>query len=103
MKIRFVLSPFLFVFLLQGTGQFHIVMETLDTEEATYIWHIERDITLLKNTLKEIDLSINVIRNDGQQVFLESQPQNFTRILHDYTDERKGFVIWKDLLEETLS
>lgn len=77
-------------------------METLDTEEATYIWHIERNITLLKNTLKKIDHSINVIRNDGRQVFLESQPQIFTRILHDYTDERKGFVIWKDLLEEVL-
>jgi superfamily II DNA or RNA helicase len=102
LKIRFVLSPFSFVFLLQGTEQFHIVMETLDTEEATYIWLIERNITLLKNTLKEIDHSINVIRNDGRQVFLESQPQNFTRILHDYTDERKGFVIWKDLLEEVL-
>lgn len=34
--------------------------------------------------------------------FLENQPQNFTRILHDYSDERKGFVIWKDLLEEVL-
>jgi superfamily II DNA or RNA helicase len=102
LKIRFVLSPFSFVFLLQGTEQFHIVMETLDTEEATYIWHIERNITLLKNTLKEIDHSINIIRNDGRQIFLESQPQNFTRILHDYTDERKGFIIWKDLLEETL-
>jgi len=102
LKIRFVLSPFSFVFLLQGTEQFHIIMETLDTEEATYIWHIEGDITLLENMLKEIDLSINVIRNNGRQVFLESQPQNFTRILHDYTDERKGFVIWKDLLEETL-
>jgi superfamily II DNA or RNA helicase len=102
MKLRFVINPFSFVFLLQGTDQFHIVMETLDTEEATYIWHIDKDMTLLKNKLKEIDLSINVIRNDGRQVFLESQPQNFTRILHDYTDERKGFVIWKDLLEETL-
>jgi hypothetical protein len=102
LKIRFVLSPFSFVFLLQGMEQYHIVTETLDTEEATYIWHIERDITLLKNKLKEINLSINVIRNDGRQVFLEGQPQNFTRILHDYTDERKGFVIWKDLLEETM-
>jgi hypothetical protein len=102
LKIRFVLSPFSFILLLQGTEQFHIVMETLYTEEASYIWHIERDVTLLRNMLKEIDRSINVIRNDGRQVFLESQPQNFTRILHDYADERKGFVIWKDLLEETL-
>lgn len=103
LKIRFVLSPFSFVFLLSGAEQFHIVMETLDTEEATYIWHIDKDITLLKYKLKEIDLSINVIRNEGRQIFLESQPQNFTRILHDYIDERKGFVIWKDLLEEVLS
>jgi len=27
---------------------------------------------------------------------------NFTRILHNYTDERKVFIIWKDLLEEVL-
>jgi len=102
LKIRFVLSPFSFVFLLSGAEQFHIVMETLDTEEATYIWHIHKDITLLRNKLKEIDLDINIIRNDGRQAFLESQPQNFTRIVHDYSDERKGFVIWKDLLEEIL-
>lgn len=102
LKIRFVLSPFSFVFLLSGAEQFHIVMETLDTEEATYIWHIHKDITLLRNKLKEIDLDINIIRNDGRQAFLESQPQNFTRIVHDYSDERKGFIIWKDLLEEIL-
>jgi superfamily II DNA or RNA helicase len=102
LKLRFVISPFSFVFLLPGTEQFHIVMETLDTEEATYIWHIDKDIALLRNKLKEIDLNINVIRNEGRQAFLEGQPLNFTRILHDYTDERKGFVLWKDLLEEVL-
>jgi len=102
LKVRFVLSPFSFVFLLPGKEQFHIVMETLDTEEASYIWHIDKDLISLQNKLKEIDLSINIIRNEGRQVFLESQPINFTRILHDYSDERKGFVIWKDLLEETL-
>ena len=102
LKLRFVLSPFSFVFLLPGTEQFHIVMETLDTEEASYIWLIEKDLNALRNKLIEIDLSINIIRNEGRQVFLESQPQNFTRILHDYSDERKGFIIWKDLLEEIL-
>ncbi len=44
-----------------------------------------------------------MIRNNGRQAFLESQPQNFTRILHDYSDERKGFIIWKDFLEEILT
>ena len=92
-KIRFVLSPFSFVFLLPGTEQFHIVMETLDTEEATYVWHFEKDIALLQNKLKEFDHSLNEIRNEGRQVFLERQPLNFTRILHDYSDHRKGFII----------
>jgi hypothetical protein len=31
-----------FVFLLIGEYQYHIVMETLDTEEATYIWHVPK-------------------------------------------------------------
>ena len=102
LKLRFVLSSFSFVFLLPGKEQFYIVMETLDTQEASYIWHIDKDIIALQNKLKEIDLSINIIRNEGRQTFLERQPQDFTRILFDYSDERKGFVIWKDLLEETL-
>jgi len=87
---------------LPGTEQFHIIMETLDTEEATYIWHLDKDIAVLKNKLSEIDLNINMLRNNGRQTFSESQPQNFTRILHDYSDERKGFIIWKDFLEEIL-
>ena len=37
LKVRFVLLPFSFVFLLSGQEQYHIVWETLDTEEATYI------------------------------------------------------------------
>ena len=102
LKLRFVLSPFSFVFLLSGNQQFHLILETLDTEEATYIWHIEKDIETLKNKLQEIDSQIETIRNKGRQFFLEQGPTNFSRILHDYSDERKGFVIWKDQLEERL-
>ena len=77
-------------------------METLDTEEATYVWHINKEISDLKNKLTDIDAHLNLIRNNGRQAFLESQPQNFTRILHDYSDYREGYIIWKDLLEEIL-
>jgi hypothetical protein len=101
-KIRFVLSPFAFVFLLTGNEQYHIVMETLDTEEATYIWHLPNNINALKQGIMEIDRQLNQIRNEGRQVFLETNPINFSRILHDYSDERKGFVLWKDSLEERL-
>lgn len=103
LKIRFVLSPFSFVFLLTGKEQFHIVLETLDTEEATYLWHFPKDKPTLKTKLKEIDEQLSIIRNKGRQVFLEKQPTNFSRILHDYTDDKKGFIIWKDLLEEQIA
>jgi superfamily II DNA or RNA helicase len=102
LKIRFVLSPFSFVFLVVGTEQYHIVMETLDTEEATYLWHFEKLISLLPSKLREIDAHLNIIRNQGRQTFLETKPENFSRILHDYSNEQKGFIIWKDVLEERL-
>ena len=102
LKIRFVLSPFSFVFLLSGENQYHIVLETLDTDEATYLWHIEKNKMQLKSQLNTIDQQLTMIRNQGRQSFLESKPENFSRILHDYTDSKKGFVIWKDLLEESI-
>ena len=83
--------------------QFHIVLETLDTEEATYLWHLHKDKPTLKIKLKEIDEQLSIIRNKGRQVFLTCQPKNFSRILHDYSDEKKGFIIWKDLLEEQIT
>jgi len=102
LKIRFVLNPFSFVFLLSGEEQYHLVLETLDTKEATYIWHVEKDKQELRNQLKRIDQQLSLIRNEGRQAFLESQPMNFSRILHDYKDEQKGLVLWKDLLQERL-
>jgi len=102
LKLRFVLSPFSFVFLLSGKQQYHIVWETLDSEEATYVWHVDKNLNALKHQLKLIDADIGKIRTDGRQQYLESNAARFSRIIHDYTDERKGFVIWKDLLEEKL-
>jgi len=103
LKIRFVLSPFAFVFLLNGDEQYHIVMETLDTEEATYIWHLPKNSNTLKQYLWEINKELTKIRNEGRQAFLETNPINFTRILHDYSDERRGFVLWKGALEQRLT
>ena len=97
-----MLSPFSFVFLLERMEQFHIILETLDTEEATYLWHFDKNAHSLQPRLKEIDRQLDIIRNKGRQVFLASPPPNFSRILHDYTNEQKGFIIWKDMLEERL-
>jgi hypothetical protein len=102
LKLRFVLNPFSFVFLLSGTEQFHIVLETLVTEEATYIWHVEKNSNTLLHILRTIDQDLNLIRTKGRQAFLANHPDNFSRILHDYSDERKGSVVWKDMVEERL-
>lgn len=102
LKLRFVLNPFSFIFLLSGKEQYHVILETLDTEEATYIWHIEKNRKLLEQKLQTIDEHLNIIRNKGRQHFLKKQPENFSRIIHDYSDERKGFIVWKDQVEERL-
>lgn len=100
MKIRFVLNPFSFVFLLSGEQNYFLVLETLDTEEATYIWHIPKNKSSLIEEVKQIDNQLNTIREKGRQTFLESSPDNFTRIIHDYSDNKKGFIIWKSAIEE---
>ena len=102
LKIRFVLSPFSFVFLITGKHQYHLVLETLYTEEATYIWHISKSKSVLREKLSSVDSDLQLIRNKGRQAFLEQKPENFSRIIHDYSDHRKGFIIWKDALEERL-
>jgi hypothetical protein len=68
-KIRFVLSPFSFVFLLEGEEQYHTILETLDTEEATYIWHIEKNY--FHSQLIQVNNDLNIIRNQGRQNSLE--------------------------------
>lgn len=99
LKLRFVLSPFSFVFLLAGEEQYHLVLETLDTEEATYIWHLLKDKHLLRASIKEIDQALSIIQKLGRKYFLSTNPANFSRVLHDYTEAKKGFIIWKDNLE----
>lgn len=103
MKIRFVLSPFAFVFLFSGNRQYHIILETLDTEEATYIWHTDKNKTVLQDAVAMIDKDLQIIREKGRQVFLDNHtPERFCRILHDYSDLDRGFILWKAFLEEVI-
>jgi len=102
MKIRFVLNPFSFVFLLAGENSYFIVLETLDTEEATYLWYTPKNRVSLIEEIKQIDNQLSIIREKGRQIFLEKSPENFSRIIHDYSDKIKGFIIWKSALEEII-
>ncbi|MES2329308.1 MAG: DEAD/DEAH box helicase family protein [Bacteroidota bacterium] len=103
LKVRFVLQPFSFLFLIAGEKKFYIVWETLDSEEATYVWHMNKNREALRIALDEIEITLSNIRQAGRQNFLEKENNNFSRVLHDYSDAKKGFVIWKGLLEERLA
>lgn len=102
MKLRFVIKPFSFIFLIEGERNYHIVWETLDTQEATYIWHEDKDIKKLKQTLNKIDSIINIIKVQGKTAYLNTTEDTFRRIYHDYSELIDGFVKWKGELESVL-
>jgi hypothetical protein len=74
----------------------------LDSEEATYIWHTQKTREALRTAIAEIEIIMNKINRTGRQNFLEKEPNNFSRIVHDYSDAKKGFITWKGVLEERM-
>ena len=104
MKLRYVLKPFSFIFLIEGDRNYHIIWETLDTKEATYIWHIIKDKNILKMTLRKIEDIINTIKVQGKTAYINSPEEPFKRIYHDYTSEKiNDFIKWKGELESILT
>ncbi len=103
LKLRFILQPFSFIFLLAGEKKYHLVWETLDSEEATYLWYIDKSKDALKTAIKEIEVSLNEMKQTGRNSYIKKAPDYFSRIIHDYSDVKKGFVEWKGALEERLT
>ncbi len=56
----------------------------------------------MRTGLKEIEVILQEIKATSKQDCLKKEPNNFSRIIHDYTDNNKGFIQWKDALEERL-
>jgi superfamily II DNA or RNA helicase len=102
LKIRFVLNPFSFLFLLVGDKKYHLIWETLNSEEATYIWHFEKSMDALRKGLKEIETILNEIKASSKQDYLRKEHDNFSRVIHDYSDVKSGFTAWKGMLEEKM-
>ena len=102
LKIRFVLKPFSFLFLLPGEKKYHIVWETLNSEEATYIWHFEKSMDALRKGLKEIETILNEIKVTSKLDYLKKEHYNFSRVIHDYTEIKSGFTAWKGMLDDKL-
>ena len=69
---------------------------------AKILEQLGENIKLARKSLQAIEQDLGKIRNEGRQEFLKSVPFNFSRVLHDYSDDRKGFIIWRVGLEEQL-
>jgi len=103
LNLRFILKPFSFVFLLDSNESYFIVWETLDTSEATYIWKVNpKKTNELKQKLNEIDDIIGVIKEGGKRAYLKENPEDLTRINHDYTNKSAGIKNWIKELESIL-
>lgn len=103
MKLRFVLNPFSFVFLVEGSKYYHLIWETLDTEEATYIWSCDKRLDDLKLATRKLDDILSVIKAQGKTAYLNTVEDPFRRVYHDYSDLQDGFVKWKAMLEQYLA
>jgi superfamily II DNA or RNA helicase len=102
LKIRFVLNPFSFIFLLAGETQYHIIWETLNSEEATYIWHFDKTLEALRKGLVGVERILHEIKASNKQQYLKTEHEHFSRVMHDYSDAKSGFVVWKGMLEGRL-
>ena len=102
LKMRFILHPFSFVFLIKGQQNNHVILETLNSKEATYVWHLSKNPIKFKDSLKQLNKILDSIKNNGRQNFLKTNPENFSKILHEYNEEEKGFYRWKNALDERI-
>lgn len=101
-KLRLVQKPFSYVFLLDNSDNYFIVWETLDTEEATFIWKFRKDAITTKQILAETNTALNRIAKDGRNEYRALLESNFGRVFHDYQDAENGFKNWKAELERII-
>jgi hypothetical protein len=99
MKLKYWHQPFAFVFLIKVQDGFQLVLETLDTEEATYMWNLGSTENCLQNKIEEAFAVIDLIYKNGRKNYLQNCGDNFRRVLHDYEDMRRGFVEWVGAVE----
>lgn len=102
-KLRFVLKPFSYVFLLESRLHYHLIWETHNTEEATYIWHIDKNLNEVEQFIRRIEGIISTIKANRKSDYIKSTPEGFNRVIHDYSDPVAGFKKWKSEIEGHLA
>jgi hypothetical protein len=102
LKLHIVHKPFSFVFLFNNDFDYFMVWETLDTEEATYLWRFSKEKFELSYCLKIVNEKINRIIIDGKSFYINQKEENFKRVFHDYLDLQNGFKTWKEEIDQII-
>lgn len=97
-KLRILLKPIAYLFLLETPIKYLFIWETLKTKEATYVWEFEKTNTDIETHYRVVENTIQEIKAYGKSGYLKQETSNFKRIYHDYSDPVGGFNDWKDQL-----
>ena len=92
-RLRYVLKPFSFLFIVKGEQGYYGIWETLDTEEATYIFDLGNSGEN-GELMKDLELYITSIKNTSKLSFIRDNSDILRRIQHDYTGV-DGFKKWE--------
>lgn len=108
MRLRWVKQQGAFLFLLPGKKDSFLILEKLNSAEATYLWRLHAkgaqlgdDRGLLKQKFEWVEQEISIISTEGRKVYKANAPEDFVRIRHDY-ESKDGFAVWKDRLHQIL-
>jgi hypothetical protein len=93
-----------FIFVVKGKIDYHLIWETYETEEATYIWKlVGPDRKSRQKEMSDHLKTIKSLRSKNKLHYIRSNPLNFTRIVHDYSQKNGGVEKWKLMLPERIT
>jgi hypothetical protein len=103
-RLRMTGKPVSFIFVIKGALDYHLIWETYETEEATYIWKLAgRDAKDRQMEMSDLLEKIKWLRDKNKRTYIQSNPPNFRRIEHDYSQKDGGLEKWKLILSETIT
>lgn len=98
-KLLFVTKPSSFIFTIENLVAQHlyVIWETVDTEEATYIWEYpQRAEVDLSELRRKVESTVQEVLRIGKSAYINRQVPGFYRVMHNYTAEtdKQGFAAW---------
>lgn len=101
-NLRFTTDPVAFLFLLEGDRRYYFVLEAYDQALATYVWESGKYDGAIQAKLEELQKLMVGFRNSSRLDYRRSNPEGFSFIEHDYSDEIVGFQKWQDNLTKII-